>query len=40
MIKKFLLFAMINIFLINKAYSNEEVIEISTEIQKENIFPF
>ncbi len=40
MIKKFLLFAMINIFLINKAYSNEEVIEISTEIQKEKYIPF
>ncbi|MCD2371903.1 glucosaminidase, partial [Borreliella burgdorferi] len=30
MIKKFLLFAMLNIFLANKAHSNEEIIEIST----------
>ncbi|AEL18698.1 glucosaminidase domain-containing protein [Borreliella bissettiae] len=40
MIKKFLLFAMLSIFLANKAHSNEEVIEISTEIQTEKYIPF
>ncbi len=38
MIKKFLLFAMLNIFLANKAHSNEEIIEISTEITKGKIY--